>query len=38
MALAGEELPTLVGLDWSYDTAVEIAQVLRDDYPNAPAD
>lgn len=38
MALAGEDLPALIGLDWSYGTAVEIAQVLRDDFPNAPVD
>ena len=38
MALAGEGLPAQVSLDWSYGTAVEIAQVLRDDFPGAPVD
>ena len=38
VALAGESLPALIGLDWSYGTAVEIAQVLRDEFPDAPFD
>ncbi|MBZ9940151.1 hypothetical protein LB533_03430 [Mesorhizobium sp. BR1-1-13] len=37
LAFENEALPRYVGLDWSYGTATEIAQVLRNEDPSKPA-
>ncbi|MCA1549697.1 hypothetical protein I6F36_22965 [Bradyrhizobium sp. BRP19] len=36
LALSIETLPHKIGLDWSYDGAVGIAQTLRDEQPSRP--
>jgi len=38
LALSTETLPHRIGLDWSYDGAIGIAQVLRDEQPQRHVD
>lgn len=38
LALSIEALPPQLSLDWSYDSAFEIAEILRKDNPQQPAD